>query len=78
MSSATGTQVERRTLLSRSDLDALIQRRRSRAAPCSVFTWTDLNIERGFEVVLKDLLKEIRRSLGSLQIWREKNHGRLH
>ena len=33
MSSATGTQVERRSLLSRSDLDALIQREEKPGGP---------------------------------------------
>src|SRR5882762_4942323 len=68
MSSATGTQTERSTLLSRADLDELIKRGAKPGSPVlSVYLDTDqsreINIERGFEVVLKDMLRESRQKL---------------
>lgn len=68
MSSATRTQTERSTLLSRADLEGLIEREVKPGSPVlSVFLDTDqsreINIERGFEVVLQDMLREIRQKL---------------
>jgi peptide subunit release factor 1 (eRF1) len=68
MSSATATQKENSAILSRVDLEELIQREAKPGSPVlSVYLDTDqsreINIERGFEVVLKDMLREIRQNL---------------
>jgi peptide subunit release factor 1 (eRF1) len=68
MSSAIGTQTESSTILSRADLEGLIEREAKPGSPVlSVYLDTDqsreINIERGFEVVLKDMLREIRQKL---------------
>jgi len=68
MSSAIGTQTERQAVLSRADLEELVQRQAKPGSPVlSVYLDTDqsreINIERGFEVVLKDMLREIRQKL---------------
>jgi peptide chain release factor subunit 1 len=68
MGSATATQTQLSTLLSRADLEALTQRQAKPDSPVlSVYLDTDqsreINLERGFEVVLKDMLREIRQKL---------------
>lgn len=65
---ASATQKKDSAILSRSDLEELIQREAKPGSPVlSVYLNTDqsreINIERGFEVVLKDLLREIRQNL---------------
>src|SRR6267142_5546522 len=68
MSSVQPTRREGSVALSRNDLEALRRREAKPGSPVlSVYLDTDqsrdLNIERGFEVVLKDLLREIRQNL---------------
>jgi peptide subunit release factor 1 (eRF1) len=68
MSTAKPTREERSAALSREDLESLIEREAKTGSPVlSIYLDTDqsreINIERGFEVVLKDLLREIRPKL---------------
>jgi peptide chain release factor subunit 1 len=68
MSTAQPGREERSASLSKVDLESLMQREATPGSPVlSVFLDTDqsrqINIERGFEVVLKDMLREIRQKL---------------
>jgi len=68
MSTVQPTRKEVTAALSRTDLEALMQREAKPGSPVlSVYLDTDqsqeINIERGFEVVLKDMLREIRQKL---------------
>jgi hypothetical protein len=68
MSGAAGTQKESAASLSKVDLESLIRREPKPGSPVlSIYLDTDqsreINIERGFEVVLKDMLREIRQKL---------------
>jgi peptide chain release factor subunit 1 len=68
MSSVQPTRKEGSASLSRNEVEALRQREAKPGSPVlSVYLDTDqsreINIERGFEVVLKDMLREIRQKL---------------
>jgi hypothetical protein len=68
MSTAQPTRSEETAALSRKVLEALIQREAKPGSPVlSVYLDTDqsreINIKRGFEVVLEDMLREIRQKL---------------
>ena len=68
MTSATGKQTEAPTTLSRADLEELMKRDAKPGSPVlSVFLDTDqsreINLERAFGAVLKDMLREIRQKL---------------
>ena len=68
MSRVQPTRKQGSAALSRDELEALSQREAKPGSPVlSVYLDTDqsreINIERGFEVVLKDLLREIRQKL---------------
>jgi peptide chain release factor subunit 1 len=68
VTSATGKQTEAPTTLSRADLEELMKHDAKPGSPVlSVFLDTDQsresNLERAFEAVLKDMLREIRQKL---------------
>ena len=68
MTSVTGKQTEALTILSRADLEELMKRDAKPGSPVlSVFLDTDqsreINLERAFGAVLKDMLREIRQKL---------------
>jgi peptide subunit release factor 1 (eRF1) len=68
MSTAQPVREDGSPALSKNDLESLIQREAKPGSPVlSIYLDTDqsreIHIERGFEVVLKDMLREIRRKL---------------